>query len=205
VNRAPVLLATGVASAAAFALVARAVARRRTAELDHKLHAQLAVDPEHPARQMAEEASPIGKWWTYLPAAVLAATYVVARGENTSRMGGAATIVITACAAAIINKRLDALPQPPAPPGRPSITHPVFPSGHAFGTCAAALTAAYVLSREEVASAALAFPLALILPIASSAARLIEEKHWMSDVAGGGLAAMALASLTLAVYEAAAS
>ncbi|MEA2491763.1 MAG: hypothetical protein QOH21_3555 [Acidobacteriota bacterium] len=207
-SRAPLLFATSIAAAAGFALIARAVARRDTARVDHEVHDQTAVRPGHPAREAAEAAGPIGKWWTYVPAAALTGVYVLAsrkRGEDLpSRIFGTGAILAAASAAAALNHVFDdLLPQPPAPPGRP-VDHPVFPSGHAFGTSTVALTAAYVLSRERCAHPALAFPAAMAIPVASSIARLIEEKHWISDIVGGHLAAIALASLSLAVYEAAA-
>jgi membrane-associated phospholipid phosphatase len=210
-HRVSLLLFTGLGSATAFALMARAVARRKTAPVDHQVHAQTAVEPGHPVREAAEAAAPIGKWKMYLPAAVLTAGCVAGlRARSRAGSGahsaffGAAAIVVSAAAAALINKRLDALPQPVAPPGRPSPDHPVFPSGHAFGTSAVALTAAYVLTREELAGAAVAFPVALTVPIASSLGRMMEEKHWLSDVIGGHVAGLTLASLTCAAYEAAA-
>lgn len=203
------LLAAGAGSAAAFVLLARAVARLDTAPVDHNVHKKVAVDEEHPVRDVAEKAAPIGKWWTYVPVAAAAATYVLVAADDDDRqshLAGAAAIVTTAVAAALINKRFDELlDQPPAPPGRDTPDHPVFPSGHAFGTSAVALAAAYVLSREELLPAAIAFPAAFTLPVATSAARLMEEKHWISDIAGGLLAAMSLAAVTLAAYEAASS
>lgn len=199
-NRALGLLALGVAATAGFAAIARAVKRRDTAPVDRDVHEKTAVEPGHPARRAAEAASPIGKWWTYVPAAALTGGYVlVAR----NRVAGTAAILGVACAAAAINEVFDdLLPQPPAPPGRPSPDHPVFPSGHAFGTSAVALTAAYVLSRERIARVGIVFPVALAIPTVSSIARLAEEKHWVSDIVGGHLAAIALASFTLALYEA---
>ncbi|HEX9985836.1 MAG TPA: phosphatase PAP2 family protein [Thermoanaerobaculia bacterium] len=194
-------------SAGVFVMVARAVARRKTAPIDLQVHEQTAVGSGHPVREAAEAASPIGKWWTYVPAAVLTAGCVAGGPacvrDRPSRFYGAASIIAAAAAAALINKRLDNLPQPPAPPGRSSPTHPVFPSGHAFGTASVALTAAYVLSREELVAAAIAFPLAMVVPVASAAGRLLEEKHWLSDIVGGYLAAITLASVAVAAYEAA--
>jgi membrane-associated phospholipid phosphatase len=198
-NRAPFLLALTFGSAGAFVLLARAVARRKTAPVDHDVHERTSVEEGHPVRDAAEAAAPIGKWWTYVPAAVIAGGYVLAKRHQVS---GAAAIGIAAVAAALINKRFDdLLDQPPAPPGRDTPDHPVFPSGHAFGTSSVALTAAYVLSREGLVPALVAFPVALALPAASSAARLMEEKHWISDIIGGVLAATSLASLALACYE----
>jgi membrane-associated phospholipid phosphatase len=183
--------------------VSRAVARRETAPLDAEVHEQTAIEPDHPARQLAEAASPIGKWWTYVPAAVLAAAYVAASGERRSRVAGMAAIVTAASAATALSHVFDdLLPQPPAPPGRPTRDHPVFPSGHAFGTMSVALMAAYVITREAIAHAAIVYPLALAVPIASSAGRLIEEKHWISDIGGGYLAALALTAAIASAYEA---
>jgi membrane-associated phospholipid phosphatase len=205
-RRSQVLLAAGLVSGGVFAVVARAVARRKTAPIDLQVHEQTAVE-SGPVREAAEAASPIGKWWTYVPAAVLTAGCVAGGPacvrDRPSRFYGAASIVAAAAGAALINKRLDELPQPPAPPGRPSPTHPVFPSGHAFGTASVALTAAYVLSREELVSAAIAFPVAMVIPVASSVGRLLEEKHWISDIVGGYLAAITVASVAVAAYEAA--
>ncbi|HEX8618401.1 MAG TPA: phosphatase PAP2 family protein [Thermoanaerobaculia bacterium] len=198
-NRAPFFIIAAAGSAAGFWLLARAVARRKTAPVDHEMHERIAVDEDHPVRDVAERVAPIGKWWTYVPVATLAAGYVALKAEH---QAGAAAIVSAAVAAALINKRFDdLLDQPPAPPGRDTPDHPVFPSGHAFGTSAVALTAAYVLSREELAAAYVVFPIALTLPVISATARLMEEKHWISDIAGGLLAAITLTSISLAVYE----
>lgn len=204
-SRAPLLLAVGAGALASFTLVARAVSKRETARVDHKAHRKLKARDGKPARDAAEKLAPIGKWWTYVPVATAVAAFVVAakRERRTpSRLAGAGAIVAVAALAAALNETFDDLfDQPPAPPGRDSIRHPVFPSGHAFGTATVALTAAYVLTREELLTTALAYPLALSLPVASSVARLMEEKHWLSDVLGGYLAAITLASIPLAGYE----
>ena len=198
-HAAPLLFGAALAAAAGFAAIARAVARRDTAAVDHDVHGKTAIEPGHPVRRAAEAASPIGKWWTYVPAAALTGGYVLVSRKG---VAGTSVILATAAAAAALNHVFDdVLPQPPAPPGRPSPDHPVFPSGHPFGTSAVALTAAYVLSREGAARAAIVFPVAMLIPVTTSAARLLEEKHWISDILGGHLAALCLASLTLGLYE----
>lgn len=207
--RVPLFATFSLTSITAFALLARAVAKRETAPIDREIHEQTKIDKGEPGREAAEKVSPIGKWFTYVPAAVLAGAYVLARrdddedrDETRSRISGMAAIVTAAVVAASVNHLFDdLLPQPPPPPGRPP-DHPVFPSGHAFGTMSVALTAAYVLAREELAPAAVVFPLAMIVPVVSSAARMIEEKHWISDVLGGYLAAAGLAAAALTGYEA---
>lgn len=205
-GRAPLLFATSIAAAAGFGLIARAVARRDTAAVDLEVHDQTAIRPGHPVREAAEAAGPIGKWWTYVPAAVLTGAYVLASRDEQDALRspvlGTVAIVGTAAIAAALSEAFDELlPQPPAPPGRSSPDHPVFPSGHAFGTSAVGLAAAYVLAREGCAHPLLGFPTAMAIPLASSAARLVEEKHWISDILGGHLAAVALAALMLAAYE----
>jgi hypothetical protein len=58
-----------------------------------------------------------------------------------------------------------------------------------------------VLAREGLAPAAAALPTALALPLLTAGGKLIEQKHWASDVAGGYLGALALASAGAAAYE----
>ena len=197
--RALVLGTLGVAAATAFALVTRNVAARVTS-VDSEVLDRIGVDEGHPVRNAAEAVHPLGKWWTYVPAAALTGGYVVA--TRRSAAGSASIVAAAGIAYALSNVFDDLLPQPPAPPGRDKPDHPVFPSGHAFGPTAVGLAAAYVLTREELAPAALAFPLALAIPLTTSTARMIEQKHWITDIAAGLLAAVAVASLTSAAYEA---
>jgi membrane-associated phospholipid phosphatase len=197
--RALVLGTIGAGAAAAFALVTRRVAARVTS-VDREVLERAGVEEGHPVRNVAAKVHPLGKWWTYVPTAALTGGYVVA---SKRRVAGSLSILAAAgCAYALSNVFDDLLPQPPAPPGRDRPDHPVFPSGHAFGTTSVALAAAYVLTREELAPASLAYPIALAIPLLTSTARVIEEKHWITDIAGGLLAALALSSLTCAAYEA---
>lgn len=79
----------------------------------------------------------------------------------------------------------------------------MFPSGHAFGPSAVSLASAYVLAREGFARPAVAFPVALMVPLVSAGGRMIEEKHWASDVLGGYLGGTAVAAACVSAYEAA--
>lgn len=197
--RALVLGTLGVAAATAFALVTRKVAARVTS-VDAEVLDHVGVEEGHPVRNAAERVHPLGKWWTYVPAAALAGGYVIVARRRAA--GSIAILAAAGLAHALSNAFDDLLPQPPAPPGRDKPDHPVFPSGHAFGTTTVALAAAYVLTREDLAPAAVAFPLALVIPATTSLGRMIEQKHWITDIAGGLLAATSLASLTCAAYEA---
>jgi membrane-associated phospholipid phosphatase len=206
-TRVAILATTAAAAATAFAALARAVAQRETARADRKARKRVAAPRQSTARDAAEALAHAGKWWSYVPvAAAAAAAVATSQGSEPRRrsgIAGAATILGTAVAAAVLNGTLDGvLPQPPAPPGRDSRRQPVFPSGHAFGTSAVAITGTYVFIREDVLPPSLAIPLALVLPLTASGARLLEDKHWISDVAGGLLAGTVLSSLGLCLYEA---
>jgi len=195
-------------AAAGFAALAAAVARRDTARVDDRVRKATAADPDGETAEAAESIKYVGKWYTYLPAAAAAsAAVLVARGEERggrSRRAGAGALMLAGTVATALNPAFDRLlPQPPAPPGHPSRGKPVFPSGHAFGPGAVSLAAAYVLSREGIAPAAVLFPAALAVPAVTAGGRMLVQKHWASDVAGGLLGAVAVAALCLSAYEAA--
>lgn len=204
-----VLTMGSIAAGAGFALLTRAVASRDTAGVDRAVHPHAKVSKRHATRDVAEVIGRTGKWWLYVPAAYAVAAVLASRREDADEataVSGAVVIAASATAAAIINELIDDLvPQPPAPPGRSSPDHPVYPSGHAFGTSALALSLAWILVRDRGVPANLVVPLSALLPVVSSGARLIEEKHWLSDIAGGLLGGIALAAVPLAIHEAGAS
>jgi len=207
-RRAVALGAVAGLAAAGFAALAAAVARRDTARVDDRVRKATAADPDGETAEAAESIKYVGKWYTYLPAAAAAsAAVLVARGEERggrSRRAGAGALMLAGTVATALNPAFDRLlPQPPAPPGHPSRGKPVFPSGHAFGPGAVSLAAAYVLSREGIAPAAVLFPAALAVPAVTAGGRMLVQKHWASDVAGGLLGAVAVAALCLSAYEAA--
>ncbi len=209
-GRAAALGAVAAAAAAGFGALAAAAARRDTAPVDEAVREATAPRPGHPARRVADAVSPVGKWYTYVPAALAAAAWVLAapgprdRGARRSRAVGAGAVLLAGTAATALNRVFDeVLPQPPAPPGHPSRSKPVFPSGHAFGPSAVSLAAAYVAAREGLARPGVAFPAALAVPLLTAGGRVIEEKHWASDVLGGYLGGITVAAACLTAYEAA--
>jgi membrane-associated phospholipid phosphatase len=115
---------------------------------------------------------------------------------------GAGAVMLAGTVATAMNPAFDhLLPQPPAPPGHPR-GKAVFPSGHAFGPGAVSLAAAYVLAREGIAPAGVAFPAAAAVPMLTAGPRMLVQKHWVSDVLGGYLGGIAVAAACLAGYEA---
>ncbi|HEX2781293.1 MAG TPA: phosphatase PAP2 family protein [Gemmatimonadaceae bacterium] len=215
--RRPLALAITAATAATgFGALNAAIVHRRTAHADRTLGKGAKARRGHPARRAAKALAPIGKWYTYMPFAAALSLYLLAATDGSTtrrvrgrgprlrprRLTGAAAILVAGLLATGLNPLLDRwLPQPPPPPGRRTKRKSVFPSGHAFGPGAIALTAAYVLSREGVLRPGIAYPFALTIPAITAGARLVEEKHWVSDVAGGYLGAATLAAACLAAYE----
>ncbi|HSU16503.1 phosphatase PAP2 family protein [Longimicrobium sp.] len=209
-RRALALAAVAAAGAVGFGVLNAAVARRKTARADREVLERTGAPDGSPVRRAAAALSPVGKWWTYIPAALGTSAWVLAAqrgdGEDERRSGaaGAGAIFAAGVIATGLNHAFDAwLPQPPPPPGRKSRTKPVFPSGHAFGPAAVGLASAYVLAREGIASPYAALPIAAAIPAVTAGGRLLDEKHWASDVLGGYIGGIALAAACLAAYEAA--
>jgi membrane-associated phospholipid phosphatase len=201
--RIPALALVGCAATAAFAGLAFLERDRRLSAQDRKALAEIArrAKGQKPA---AEKLHPVGKWWAYLPAAVVigAVVYARGRGGRLARVAGAAAVPLAAAINATLNPLFDKfLPQPPPPPARRANPKPTFPSGHASGLGAVGLTAAYVLSREEVVGPGAAVPIALLPPLVGGLAKIVEKKHWPSEVAGGLLVGVAVASLSGMAYE----
>jgi membrane-associated phospholipid phosphatase len=223
-RRALALGATAAGAAAGLGALARATARRETAPADEAARERAALPPRHPARQAAAALAPLGTWRLYVPAALGVAAWLLAEewrrptaatAWRTARRGlrrgprraprreaGALAVVASGALAAALGPAFDRwLPQPPAPPGHPERDKAVFPSGHTFGPTSVALTTAWVLARERRVPLAVALPAALAVPLVSASGKLMDQRHWMSDVLGGYLASAAVAGACLAAYE----
>lgn len=196
----PALLTVAGTSAAGFALAATASATRASAHVDRKLEPKIAFRSRSRLRKLADLGSPAGKWYTLGPASVVVGASLV---RDPGRRAAGLTIAGCGVAAALLSLAFDdLLPQPPVPTGhRDEPDKPVFPSGHSFVSTAIALTTAYVLSEERIASPRIAAPLAAALPIANTALKLGARNHWMSDALGGVAGGVALAALCCAAYE----
>lgn len=216
----PRLVAAATLVSTAFGALAYAVATRRTRRVDRAINARATPRKDDPVRVAAASIFMLGKWYTYIPiSAALAALLLqrgvrrrgaplaVLRGVRSERVvrrerAGALAVVASSALAYGIGKAMDEwLPQPPPPPGQEKRNKPVFPSGHAFGTAAVGLTAAYVFTREGYANGFIVFPIASALPLVTSGSRFIDDKHWASDVVGGCLGGLAVACWCAAAYE----
>ena len=150
-RRAVALGAAAAAAAAGFGSLAHASARRDTAAMDDRVHDVATPDSQHPARRVARALGPVGKWWTYVPAALGIAAFLAltpAQGSRSRLLArrsrrrarshrGAAAVALSGAAAFALGEACDRwLPQPPSPPGHDDPCKPVFPSGHTLGPAA---------------------------------------------------------------------
>jgi membrane-associated phospholipid phosphatase len=194
------LLAAGAAAAVGFVATTRAVRAQRTREVDKAMRRRVphGATMDTPHGRGVEQAQKVGKWWVQSPLAVAASAMLWRAGHR--RAAGA--VAFASVSGALVAEGLDkALFRRHPPPGHPKPDTPSYPSGHAIQLAAASLTLGWVVTRERLAPAAVAMPLAIGFPLASTAGRIWQDRHWASDVFGGWLAALALASLSTSAYE----
>lgn len=194
------LVAAGLAAAAGFVATAQAVRRRKPHAADEKLRRRLPHDAtiETPHGRAIEQVQKLGKWYLQGPLTAAAAA-VLWRGGH--RRAASALAIASASGGLAANLFDEVIFHRPPPPGHPAPDTPSFPSGHAIQLAAVSLTAGYVLMRERLAPAAIAMPLAIGIPLVSSGGRLYQDRHWASDLLGGWLAGIALASWSMGAYE----
>ena len=199
-RRVETLAGVAVVAAAGFATTAVATGTRASAHFDRKLAPRLAPRPRTRRRRIAEAMSPVGKWYVILPAGVLGGA-LLAR-DRTRRVAGA-TIAVSPIIAFVLAKLFDhLLPQPPVPAGHwRESNKPVFPSGHAMMSMSVAPTAAYVLSREQLAHLPSSMAAAVLFSLVHPALKLAVRKHWPTDAIGGVAAGVAISAACCAAYE----
>jgi membrane-associated phospholipid phosphatase len=200
----PVLWSISALSAAAFIVVSRQVSRRRTAGRDRQVREGLRERRRSVGEVAAHATNPLGKEWFHLPAALALSLYVARKGRNHGHARGAFAPVVASAAAEVLSRALDRLPPHRRPPaGHPNPHKPSFPSGHALETTAVAGASAYVMARENLASAPAAFGTAAGLSLASTFGRLYLDRHWASDAVAGIALGLSVAAACAALYEAA--
>ena len=195
------LLTLSAAGLIGYAVVARAVSRRRTAAAERKVRDDIQQTRDSEGEAWAEIVGPIGKQWVHIPIAAALSGYLVQRGSGRR----AIVPLIASVGSDALSRVFDQLPpNRKPPPGHPNQKKPTFPSGHANETTAVAFTSAYVLSREGLVTAAPAFAIATALSIASPAGRMYLDRHWTADVIAGWCLGISIAAACAAVYESAA-
>jgi len=80
-------------------------------------------------------------------------------------------------------------------------TEPAFPSGHTADATAVLATGAYLLGIDLTLPVAIVAPVAVAIALIVGASRVALGWHWTSDVIGGWLTGIAVASGCAIVYE----
>ena len=131
------------------------------------------------------------------------AGYLLLRGKGAD---SATTVILSSIASSVASGAAERfLPRRQAPWGRFSITEPSFPSGHATRSSTVTLVTAYVLVRENIGTRQTAAPIALSIAALTALHALYLDRHWASDIIGGWLAGVAIASGCAYGYEVAQS
>jgi undecaprenyl-diphosphatase len=192
------LLAIASAGAIGFVTLSRAIAKRRTVPDDRKVRTQVQQWRSPVGDAIATGLGPLGKEWVTIPATAALARYLVTR-EVGARSALPLVASLTSEAMARVMDRTR--PHRHVPPGHPEQQKDSFPSGHANKTTAAAMTSAYVLSREQLVDPAPAFAIATVLSLLSPLSRLYLDRHWPADLIAGWLLGGSIAAGCAAIYE----
>ena len=186
-----------VASAAAFSALTSKTLAPRTIFHDLKLRSFIPRYGKK-SKKVAVQFGYLGKEWAVLPAAAAIAAKLLME----DREAGAATVLAGTIAAIAASHIFDAtLPQKTPPPGRRAPRSPHYPSGHALHSATTLGVGSWVLAREGFANSKALGIGAGLLALALGFDRLVQDRHWTSDVFGGWLAALSLAAASAAAYE----
>jgi membrane-associated phospholipid phosphatase len=191
------LAAAGTVSSAAFAHLAKRSVKPRGILHDLRLRRRIPGRGKRTSRT-AYYIGFLGKEYSVLPAAAALALYLL---QDDKRAAAAAVMSATAIGAAASHIFDATLPQKTPPPGRRAPFDPHFPSGHALHSASFLTIAGWVLGREGLAHRKVIMAGAGALAASLGIDRLIQDRHWTSDVVGGWLAAIGIAAFTAAAYE----
>jgi membrane-associated phospholipid phosphatase len=200
-KRKPQYALTGMSTVAAlgFGLLASRTRKPRTILGDLRLRTRI---PRY-SRKAEKVAIPfgyLGKEKAVLPLAGLTGAKLLIEG----RKAGAAAVVVASAAAIGASHLFDViLKQRTPPPGRKAPADPHFPSGHALHSTALLGIGAWFISRDGLVEKKTAATAGGVLALALGFDRLVQDRHWTSDVVAGWLAAISIAGLVATGYESA--
>jgi undecaprenyl-diphosphatase len=190
-----------LAAAGLFSLIARRVHTKRAEPFDQgarewiQHHRVAAVDVvTRPVTLLS------------IPLVVITATAaLVWQLQQAGRKHAAFAVAITPFVAATAGQSFTTFLSQRNPPDKGDapggeVTEPSFPSGHTTGVTAEALAAAYVLTREELATPPM-LGLLLLWPVLVGVSRVYRDRHWISDILGGWVAGTGVAAVAALLYH----
>lgn len=190
-----------LAAAGALSLIARAVKREETTEVDNQVRVVLQANQSRPVDILARPVTLLS-----LPILVVTATAgLVLWLKQKDRPEAAIAIGFAPVAAAALGQGFTMFfPQRNPPDNREGqsgqASEASFPSGHTAGVTAEALAVGYILTREKLISPSV---LSLVLgwPIIVGAIRLYRDRHWASDILAGWVAGAGVAAASAVLYD----
>ena len=203
--RAIVTVAAGTTAAALFALLTANVKGRWTTPYDlaarRPLRRRLRGARRGRRRAAAMGISAVGKLGdtlAYVPGAALGAYLLHRRGAagGGALFGSAASVALGRHVFRWLFPRF----RPPTHLAQWN-AFASYPSGHATGTLGVGLTAAHVFAHEGLVRPLPALGAVLALSAAVGAARVAKDQHWATDIVGGWLAGIVVASVATLAYE----
>lgn len=193
------LLGANLASTAALAGLGSLVLRGDTRRFDNRIRGYFPRYRRSRTKRTTRTLGPIGKTWLHLTVTGGVAAYLLVRGKGLDSAGAVVLSSLAAYGASGAAEKF--LPRRHAPWGRLSVTEPSFPSGHALRAATVTLVTAYVLIRENVGHRKTAVPVALVIPPLTALHALYLDRHWASDIVGGWLGGVAIATACAYGYE----
>lgn len=195
------LRTVGLGAGAAMLALAAATRTRTVQRMDDAV--ERVVAPRRPRIARAARVGTFpGEPYAHWPlGAAVAATVLLSRGGPMRRavlpMAGASlgAIVIHHSVKAVYRR---VRPRHAVLRGK---TEPAFPSGHTADSTAVLATGAYLLVREDLMDPDIAASIVAALALGVGASRVALGMHWSSDVVGGWLTGIAVASGCALAYE----
>jgi membrane-associated phospholipid phosphatase len=197
--------AAGTTAAALFVLLTARVKGRWTTPLDRAVRRPLRRGLrglERDRRQAAalgiSAVGKLGDTLAYVPGAALGAYLLHRRGAagGGALFGSAASVALGRHVFRWVFPRF----RPPTHLAQWN-AFASYPSGHATGTLGVGLTAAHVFAHEGLVRPLPALGAVLALSAAVGAARVAKDQHWATDIVGGWLAGIVVASVATLAYE----
>lgn len=191
-----------VAAIGLFALIARRLATRASDQFDHTVRNAMQ---DHRIGVLDIATTPITL--LSMPLLVVSATAaLVAWLKHEGRTEAAFAIGFTPLAAASVGQSFTSFFDQRNPPDKADAppngegAEASFPSGHTTGVTAEALSIAYILTREQLATPAIVGSL-VAWPLVVGVTRVYRDRHWASDILAGWTAGVGVAAVTALLYE----
>lgn len=194
------LMVLGVSAAGVltFAAIAEEMAERDTAAFDDAIRAFVLAHQSPALRVVFTALTWAGSWLVLAPAAAVVALLVWRHaGRVTAAVAALAPVIavslIAVLKAAFHRERPEAVAQT-------AHLGYSFPSGHATGSMAIAVTLAYVLAREGTVPR-WAIGAAALFSLFVGVSRIYLDVHWATDVGGGWAVGLAVTAACIALSE----